>query len=351
MAGASVADRTVTGLTDRIERTVTEPGRRELNAELWMLGAALSFSVMGACTHALGSRCHWLVVALVRVVFMFSATATLARLAGVPLPVWRPRTLWIRSLAGSFSLVCNFYALARLPVADALTLSNAYPLWILVITTVVSRRWPGWAVTGGLLCGLAGVALIERPRLDGDQGAAAVALLSSVSTAIAMLGLHRLRGIDTRSIVAHFSGVGTLVAGVLLLFQPDALSWSLLEPVTLALLLGVAASGTIGQFCLTRAYAAGVPARVAVIGLSQVLFALAFDILIWHRSLTPAVLAGIVLVLVPTAWLSGRSSDRRRPEGEPDPHPAPAPVELGETLEAPPEAHLGPDNPAPDRPA
>ena len=31
--------------------------------------------------------------------------------------VWRPRVLWVRSLAGTSSLFCSFYALTRLPVA------------------------------------------------------------------------------------------------------------------------------------------------------------------------------------------------------------------------------------------
>jgi len=47
----------------------------------------------GALTHALGPRCDWLTIALVRAVFMFVASATLARAAGARLVVWRPRTL------------------------------------------------------------------------------------------------------------------------------------------------------------------------------------------------------------------------------------------------------------------
>ena len=72
-----------------------------------------------------GSRCDWLVVALVRALVMLATAATLARASGSRLAFWRPRTLWVRSLAGSFSLVCNFYALTRLPVADAVTLSTS----------------------------------------------------------------------------------------------------------------------------------------------------------------------------------------------------------------------------------
>ncbi len=98
---------------------------------------------MGALVHAVGSRCDWLVVSLVRALVMLASAATLARASGSKLVVWRPRTLWVRSLAGSFSLVCNFYALTRLPVADAITLMNVQPLWIVLISVVVFRRLPG----------------------------------------------------------------------------------------------------------------------------------------------------------------------------------------------------------------
>ncbi len=68
-------------------------------------------------------------------------------------------------------------------------------------------------------------------------------------------------------------------------------------------------TGTLGQILLTKAYAAGAPAKVAVVGLTQVLFAMGFDV----AALGPArstlvALAGFVLVLAPTTWLSIRSA-------------------------------------------
>ena len=144
-------------------------------ASAWMLGGALSFAAMGALMHALGPRCDWLAVALVRAVVMLASAAGLARASGSRLAVWRPGTLWVRSLAGSFSLVCNFYALTRLPVADVVTLSNVYPLWIVLSGRPWLRGRPGWATRRGVACGLAGVVLIERPHLGGDRLAAGVA--------------------------------------------------------------------------------------------------------------------------------------------------------------------------------
>jgi drug/metabolite transporter (DMT)-like permease len=86
-----------------------------------------------------------------------------------------------------------------------------------------------------------------------------------------------------------------------------------LEPATLLMLLGVGISGTIGQLFLTRAYAAGPPGEVSVVGLSQVVFAMGFDMLIWGRRLTPLTLVGFALVLGPSAVLTGRAARRLAP--------------------------------------
>ena len=277
---------------------------------LWMLGGAASFAAMGSLTHALGPRCDWLVVSLVRAVFMLASAVALARTAGVRLVLFDPPRLWMRSLAGSFSLVCNFYALTRLPVADAITLANVHPLWIVLLSAWALRRPPTRAEALGVACGLAGVALIQRPHLGGDGFAALVALLSSVSTAVAMLGLHGLRGVDARAVVAHFAGVAAIVSATWLAFRWQVVTPSILEAQTLLMLMGVGVTGTIGQVCLTRAYASGPPARVAVVGLTQVVFAMAIDVIVWGRTLGPAAMLGFGLVLAPTAWFSGAAGRR-----------------------------------------
>jgi len=296
-------------------------------ASLWMLSGAASFATMGAFAHALGSRCDWLMVAAVRVLMMLVSAIVLAKAAGAKLVFLKPRTLWIRSCAGSFSLVCNFYALSHLPVADAITLSNVHPLWIVLVPSLIRMRLPSPAEILSVGIGLVGVALIQRPQLGGDRLAVLVALLSSVSTAVAMMGLHRLRGVDPRAVVAHFAGVACVASIAWLAFRWAQVATGTYDTTTILLLLGVGISGTLGQVSLTRAYSAGRPARVAVVGLSQVAFGLGFDVLLWHRVLTPATLLGFVLVMAPATWLSARTARRReaKPMAEPivrEPEPA-----------------------------
>lgn len=277
-----------------------------------MLGGAFAFAVMGAFAHAAGKHCPWQIIALARSALALIIAGSLAYFARTPLVFFRPKTLWIRSLAGSLSVLCNFYALSRLPVADALTLTNMFPLWIAALSWPLLKRMPGRSVWLGILCGMLGVFVMQQPYLaEGNTGTLS-AVTGSFTSAVALIGLHRLKHIAANAVVVHFSTVSVLMLlTMLFLIPPEATAnWPLRMNWSMAgLLLGVGVFATIGQLLLTRAFAAGAPARVSVVGLSQVGFAMIFDMAIWQREFALHSVAGILLVMGPTVWmmLSGDS--------------------------------------------
>ncbi len=119
-----------------------------------------------------------------------------------------------------------------------------------------------------------------------------------------MLGLHRLRYIDPRAIVAHFSAVALAACLLSLFLLPhNAGNASQIDNKSLAMLLGVGVCATVGQLFLTKAFAAGPPAKVSVVALTQVGFAVLLDIFVWHHSFSPVTVVGMILVMAPTAWL------------------------------------------------
>jgi drug/metabolite transporter (DMT)-like permease len=272
-----------------------------------MLCGSFAFAWMTSLAHLLRDDCDWRVIALVRSGLALLFAAALARAAGARLVVLRPRTLWVRSVAGSVSLVCTFYALGRLPPHVVLTLTNTFPLWVAVLSWPVLGERPSAAVWLAALTGVAGVALIQAQvrQAEGplDPFAVALALVASVSTAVAMLGLHRLQDLDPRAIVAHFSGVAALCCLASLFLGPAPAAHHLADARALGLLLAVGATATAGQLFLTKAFAAGPPAKVSVVGLTQVLFALGLYLLLERPEFHPATLVGIALVMAPTAWV------------------------------------------------
>src|SRR5262245_43387438 len=71
-------------------------------AYLLMLASAASFATMSACSHALAQRCDWRLVAVSRGGIAFALTAWLARARGIRVLFRWPKTLWMRSVVGSF---------------------------------------------------------------------------------------------------------------------------------------------------------------------------------------------------------------------------------------------------------
>ncbi len=274
---------------------------------LWMLCGSLAFAAMAALTHALRATCDWQIIALVRAFLAWLIAVLLAKAAGAELVVWRPATMWTRSIAGSISMVCSFYAFTHLRISDVMTLTNTFPIWVALLSWPLLGQVPGLAVWLSVVSGVAGVALIQQPHFQEGNLAAAIALLASFATAVAMIGLHRLTAIDMRAVVAHFSGVAVFFClASFAVFDHDFSVAENFSRHNLGLLLAVGLTATVGQLFLTKAFASGPPAKVSVVGLTQIVFAMLIDAVFWQHTFEPITLFGMVLVIAPTAWLLSR---------------------------------------------
>src|SRR5262245_16072167 len=134
-----------------------------------MLWASLGFAVMATATHRAGEHCDWQLVAVARAALAFLFAAIIAKASGVKLVLRGPRTLWVRSLAGSASMLCNFYALAHLPVSDTLTLMNTSPIWVTLLLWLVFRQRPTTGIVGAVLMSGVGIALIQQPHFQSGK--------------------------------------------------------------------------------------------------------------------------------------------------------------------------------------
>lgn len=277
-------------------------------AYLYVLASSLAFAAMGAFSHLAGERCDWQIVALARTSLAFALSLGLSLSTGVRLVLFRPRILWVRSIAGSVGVLFAFYALTHLPISTALTLSNTVPVWVTLLAWPVLGQRPGASVWAAIAVGLIGIVLIQRPEATGDRLASLLALGHAFSTSISMLGLNRMRDVDARAVVTHFSGVSTFFTLLFMIVTGGRVDYGALSSTTtLMLLVGVGLGGTLGQLAMTKAFALGNPSKVSVVGLMQVVFALLFDLLLWRRSFDALVIAGIILVIAPSAWLMLRS--------------------------------------------
>lgn len=272
---------------------------------LWMLISAFAFACMSEFTGALsGSGCHWMITALARTSLALVFTSVLAAVQGTPLVLRGPRTLWVRSLAGSVSLLCSFYALNHLPPSDAIAITNMFPIWVAVLSWPLLKERPGAAVWAAVACSVVGSTLMNRPTSAEANLGVWVAVVSSFLSAIVVIGLNLLHHVHPQAIVVHFSAVATLFT---LAAMPRAgvtsSDFMHLSSQSLGLLVGLGLSATVGQIFLTKAFAAGPASKVSVVALTQVVFCALFEFGILHRTFQPATIIGMALVVGPTAWM------------------------------------------------
>jgi drug/metabolite transporter (DMT)-like permease len=281
---------------------------KNLQPYLWILISGFAFSWMAILTPLAGRSCGWPVVAMVRCIIPLILITLWAKWDGVKLVVWGTPVLWIRSLAGSCSLVCTFSVLAsvhvtHLQVTDIYTIANIFPIWVALLSWPMLGRFPSGIVWLSIVSSILGVALIQGAELQTGNYAALLVVAVSIFTAVAMLGLNRLKGLDPRAVVVHFSATGLVfaVAAYFIFATPE--SPEAFEVHHLVELIGIGLSASMGQYFLTRAFTAGDPARVSVASLSQFVMVLLLDVLVLQNPLDWHKLWGIPLILGPTVWL------------------------------------------------
>jgi len=200
----------------------------------------------------------------------------------------------VRGLAGVVAVACYFYAIAHLPLADAVLLNQSLPLFV----PLVERVWLGEPIPGRLwrvlLIGFAGLLLILRPGLGVFRPVALVGLASAVFASVAQVGIRRLtRTEPVTRIVFYFGLIASLAAA-----PAAALTWRTPTPTAWAVLVFMCLLATIGQLTLTRAYVHAPAARIGPFLYAGPVFAGLLDWLVWGRLPHPLFVAGAVLVAV-----------------------------------------------------
>ena len=211
-----------------------------------------------------------------------------------------PAQHFLRSFTGVAALCLWFYAIAKLPLATAMTLNYTSSLWLALFLLGGAAVWRRKPVEKGLVLvavvGFVGVVLLLRPTIEHDQWWNGIAgLLSGMLSAAGYLQVTALaqKGEPESRIVFYFS-IGSIVGGATLsaLTGWHAHSWS-----GIGLLLAVGMLATAAQLMLTRAYARGrtlVNANLQYLGIG---FSFLYGVLLLDERVTWMALAGMALIV------------------------------------------------------
>jgi len=277
-----------------------------------MLVGSIFFAFMALLAESLKEQFSYPWITMVRSGVATFLAITLALGARARLVFLKPLTLWIRSLSGWASMICGFYALTHYDVEIVLSLTNMYPLWVAILSWPILGILPSKKTWIALVISCLGMWMVYASSVVADapqssysnpRTAIPMAILAGMLSGVALINLHRIKHVDTRAVVAHFSGVATACSLVVWLVIPVSQPTRLIDLASVMRLIGVGIAATVGQLCLTKAFATGSPARVSVVGLSQVVVAAMVKWLLEQRIPTMGSMIGMGLVVASTVWV------------------------------------------------
>ena len=262
------------------------------------LGVAL-FSVMDAAMKGLG-----LAIGLYNALFWRAVAGTLLGLALMlaTRQRWPARAVLrihlLRGVVVAFMAALFFWAILRLPLAEAIALSFIAPLIALYLAAWLLQETVGGRAIGASLLGLVGVAVILSGRLQGryepDALLGALAVMgSAVLFAWNLIIQRRQAQLASPIEVAFFQHL--IMLGVFTLAAPFWLTVPSLDAVPLIVLAATLAFTSLAA--LAWAYARAEAQRLIPVEYSAFIWAAIIGWLVFGEPLTIPTLAGALLII------------------------------------------------------
>lgn len=204
------------------------------------------------------------------VAFFFAGAILLKDRKDIHIPKNAVVPLLLRSGFGTIGILCNFYAIDQLALADASILNKMSPFFAIIFSIFILKEKIK-PVQMLIVCGaFVGALCVIKPSFANTATIPAlIGLCGGMCAGLAYTLVRYMgqRGVKGAIIVCFFSGFSSLVTLPFLIFNFTPMSWLQLAFLLLA---GLSAAG--GQFTITSAYCYAPAKDVSVYDYSQIIF-------------------------------------------------------------------------------
>lgn len=249
---------------------------------LFILLSALSFALMSVCVRLAGEISTFEKAFFRNFVAMLITGAIMLR-QRIPTKLSRESrrfVLW-RALFGTLGLVCNFYAISRINLADANMLNKMSPFFAVLFSALLLKEKMSLKQLLIVLGAFGGSLLIIKPSPANLQ--LIPSLVGALGGIAAGTAYSCLRGATTHGaprtfVVFFFSAFSTLAMLPLAL-----MNFNMPSPTQLLWLLLCGVFGACGQFSITAAYTFAPAREISVYDYSQIIFSALLGFLIFNQ--------------------------------------------------------------------
>lgn len=209
-----------------------------------------------------------------------------------PFKTTRIRSHVIRTCYGLAAMYCFFYAIAHLPLADAMIFTYAAP----VFTPVLAWLWLREPLTRKMmilsLVGMLGVILVGKPSGALFSKLSLVGIAASLLAASAFVSIREMSATEpTYRIVFYYALFSMLFSAV-----PLTWAWQPLNSQQLWLLLGAGLLASVAQFSMSKAYSLAPLGVIGPVAYSAIIFSGLIGWWLWNEVPDTASVIGALLI-------------------------------------------------------
>lgn len=291
------------------------PQQQHLRAAGLMLGSTFGFGLMAIFIRLASKSVPTWEVAFFRNLFGFLSLLPLLAMPALrqarPLRTFAnslrtqqlPRYV-VRTAIGICSMFCGFWAIAHLPLAQAISLTYSSPIFVTIAAILMlgekvrARRWTAVAL------GFLGVLIIVQPWSHAFSLASLVAVAAAVLSALVAIQIKQLSAIDQADTIVFW----TYALWVPMSLLPALLDWHWPTGMTWLWLLATGLMGTTGQLLWTRALKLGDVSALTPISFMQLPIVTFAGWLLFDETVGAATLIGAGIILTSTFYIAHREA-------------------------------------------
>lgn len=241
----------------------------------YMLISALGFSLMAACVKEV-SGLGIPVLEIVAVRSIVSAIISYADIKRKKIPLFghNKPLLVARGTVGTFALVCVYYAVITLPLAEATVLQYLHPVFTAVLALFFLKEIIQRSTVLCIIISLLGLFVIIQPNLQIDNGvhypwfSIAAGVLGAFGSAVAYVIVKKLTKTDDSSVIIFYFPLVALPISIIML--GDDFVMPSLTALGILILVGIFTQ--VGQVGLTKALHCADANKATAYAYIQVLF-------------------------------------------------------------------------------
>lgn len=213
----------------------------------------------------------------------------------------------VRAFGGAFAMTFLYLGLKYLPIADAITISFAAPIFATIFSILFLNETVRFIRWFAIILGMTGVIIVLKPGTDLFTYYSFYPILFCLGFATISIAIKKLSKTEPDYLIALYFTFVLILFGTISIY----FGWVPIKSEDIVFLIMIGLSGSIGNIFLTKSIREADVSLVTPIKYLSLVFAILAGIFIFNEKLSYLTVAGACLIIISSFVIFKRESIKK----------------------------------------